>query len=109
MASTKSWSVYLLRCNDGTLYTGVAVDVAARLKTHNEGKGAKYTRVRRPVELVYQENNLLRGDALRREMAIKRLDRAAKLALIQLTPDNPIDTISVKQKRIDHGNCCRFT
>ncbi len=77
-----SWSVYLLRCSDGTLYTGIATDVAARVKTHNEGKGAKYTRARLPVTLLYQEDALTHGDALRREMAIKRLSRTQKLSLI---------------------------
>lgn len=83
----QSWSVYLLRCADGTLYTGIATDVAARLKTHNEGKGAKYTRTRLPATLIYREDCFTHGDALRRERAIKRLSRAAKLALIaQSTP-----------------------
>ncbi len=84
MDSTRpqNWSVYLLHCSDGTLYTGIATDVAVRLKTHNEGKGAKYTRARLPVTLLYQENHLTHGDALRRERAIKRLSRAKKLALI---------------------------
>ena len=82
----QNWSVYLLRCSDGTLYTGIAIDVASRLKTHNEGKGAKYTRVRLPVALLYQENCLTHGDALRRERAIKRLSRAKKLALINNQP-----------------------
>lgn len=75
------WSVYLLRCGDGTLYCGIATDVAARLAQHQAGKGAKYTRGRGPLELVFQEFCGDRPKALRRERAIKRLDRAAKLRL----------------------------
>jgi putative endonuclease len=73
--------VYIVRCADDTLYTGWAVDVARRVKTHNAGRGARYTRMHRPVELVYTEEVLTRSDALRREAAIKRYPRAKKLAL----------------------------
>ena len=76
------WSVYLVRCGDGTLYCGVAKDVAARVAVHNSGKGAKYTRARLPVRLVHEEPGFTRGGALSREWAIKRLSRAEKLALI---------------------------
>jgi putative endonuclease len=75
--------VYLLRCGDGTLYCGIAKDVAARLAQHQEGKGARYTKGRGPLELVYQEGCPDRSEALRREAALKRLDRAAKEALIR--------------------------
>lgn len=81
MASA-DWTVYILRCADGSLYTGVAIDVKARVATHNAGKGAKYTRGRRPVKLVYREPAGSRGAALRREAAIKRLPAAAKRALV---------------------------
>ena len=74
--------VYILRCGDGTLYTGCTNDLASRLRAHQAGRGAKYTRSRLPVELVYQEAAPDRSAALRREAAIKRLDRWAKLALI---------------------------
>lgn len=74
--------VYILRCRDGTLYTGMAKDVARRLDAHNRGKGAKYTRGRGPVEVVYQERCSSKPAALRREIAIKKLSRAEKLALI---------------------------
>jgi predicted GIY-YIG superfamily endonuclease len=77
-----SYYVYLLRCADGTLYTGSTNDPVRRAKVHNSGKGAKYTRSRLPVELVYQEECADRSAALRRESAIKRLSRAEKLALI---------------------------
>lgn len=76
------WTVYILRCGDGTLYTGATNNLPRRLKVHQSGKGAKYTRSRPPVELVYQEEVPDRSSALRREAAIKRLDRRAKLALI---------------------------
>jgi len=76
------WHVYMLRCADHSLYTGVATDLAARVATHNAGKGAKYTRGRLPVKLVYQEAVADRGAALKREHAIKRLPAAAKRRLI---------------------------
>lgn len=77
------WHVYMLRCADHSLYTGVATDVAARVATHNAGKGAKYTRGRLPVKLVYQEAVADRGAALKREYVIKRLAVAAKRRLIR--------------------------
>lgn len=80
------WTVYILRCGDGTLYTGVAKDVTARLKKHQCGKGAAYTRTHLPVELIYQEPNLNRSQALIREAAIKRLSRKAKDLLILPKP-----------------------
>jgi putative endonuclease len=73
--------VYIVRCSDGTLYTGWAVDVAARVKAHNAGRGARYTRARRPVRLVYSEELPTRAEAMQRERQIKRLPRAKKLAL----------------------------
>jgi putative endonuclease len=80
---SKPWFVYVLRCADGTLYTGVTTDLARRLAMHNGAgaRGARYTRSRRPVTLAYHEEVPSRSAALRREMAIKRLDRGAKLAL----------------------------
>ena len=74
--------VYVLRCGDGTLYTGVTTDVERRLREHESGRGAKYTRSRGPLTLVYRETQPDKGAALRREAAIKRLPRAEKLALI---------------------------
>jgi putative endonuclease len=75
------WHVYIVRCADRTLYTGVAKDLPARVAAHNRGRGAKYTRARLPVKLVYQEHVEDRGTAQRREHEIKRLPRAAKRAL----------------------------
>jgi putative endonuclease len=75
--------VYILRCADGSLYTGWTNDVEARIKAHNEGRaGAKYTRSRRPVTLVYWEDCGTKEQAMSREWHIKRLTRAQKLALI---------------------------
>ena len=74
--------VYILRCYDGSLYTGWTTDLKQRVKAHNEGKGAKYTRSRRPVELVYHEEFETKSEALKREAAIKRLSREEKLTLI---------------------------
>lgn len=74
--------VYIVRCTDGTLYTGYARDPAARTKVHNAGRGARYTSGRRPVRLIYSESFETVGDALRRERALKRQSRAQKEALI---------------------------
>lgn len=75
--------VYILRCRDGTLYTGITDDLARRLAAHNSGRGAKYTRGRGPVELAYWETCPDKSAALRREYAVKRLTRQEKLALIE--------------------------
>lgn len=77
-----AWFVYMLRCGDGSLYTGYTDDVARRLAVHQSGKGGKYTRSHLPVELVYQEELPDKSAALRREIAIKRLSRQEKLALL---------------------------
>lgn len=74
---------YILRCADGTLYTGWTNDLQARLKAHNSGKGAKYTKNRLPVELVYFEEFSTKEEAMSREWHIKRLKRAEKLRLIE--------------------------
>ena len=75
--------VYIARCSDGSLYTGMATDVDRRIDEHNDGKGAKYTRSRRPIEEVYREECASKSAALKREAAIKRLSRAEKLNLIK--------------------------
>lgn len=79
------WFVYILSCNDGSLYTGITTDCERRLKQHNSGKGAKYTRVRLPVHIVYQESAACRSSATKRELAIKKLTRKQKMKLIQDT------------------------
>jgi putative endonuclease len=78
----------MLRCADGSLYTGITTDVARRIAEHNgeSGLGARYTRGRRPVQLVHVETAANRAEAARREAAIKRLGRARKLALCALAP-----------------------
>ena len=78
-----SWQVYILRCGDGSLYTGIAVDVDRRAQAHNAGKGAKYTRSRLPVTVVYREACADHSAALRREYAIKQLTHRQKEALVQ--------------------------
>ena len=78
----KKWLVYILRCRDDTLYTGITNDLENRLQSHNEKRGARYTRTRLPVTLVYQEEALSRSLASRREAAIKKLTRSKKLKLI---------------------------
>jgi putative endonuclease len=84
------WTVYLARCRDGTLYTGVTTDPERRLSEHNSGSGSAYTRARLPIVMVYLEVVPDRSSALRREHAIKRLPRAAKeaLAAAELRPSS---------------------
>ena len=78
-----AWYVYILRCGDGTLYTGITDNVSRRLAAHRSGKGAKYTRGRGPLELVYQEAVPDKSAALKREIAVKRLTRQEKERLIE--------------------------
>lgn len=77
-----SWYVYIVECSDGSLYTGISDDVEKRVLVHNAGKGAKYTRGRRPVKLVYFEGCATKSEALKREMVIKKLRREKKNELI---------------------------
>jgi putative endonuclease len=79
-----TWIVYVLRCRDGSLYTGMTNDLPRRLAAHRAGHASAYTRSRRPVRLAYREGHPDRGAALRREAAIKRLTRVQKLALVRL-------------------------
>ena len=79
---SQPYYVYLVRCSDGSIYTGITTDVARRLVEHNHPtKGAKYTRTKQPVTVIYQENCLDRSTALRREYALKRLDHTEKSLL----------------------------
>jgi len=75
--------VYMVSCKDGSLYTGCTNDLENRLKMHNLGKGARYTASRKPVELVYFEEQSDKSAALKREIAIKKMSRQEKLALVQ--------------------------
>ena len=77
-----SWKLYLLRCGDGTLYCGITTDVESRLEAHRSGRGAKYTRGRGPLELVYTEDCGDHSTALKRECAVKRLTKPQKEELI---------------------------
>ena len=81
MANT--WKLYILRCGDGSLYTGVTTDVEKRLQAHRTGKGAKYTRGRGPLELVYREDCGDHSTALKRELDLKALSREEKLKIIE--------------------------
>ncbi|MDA0822485.1 MAG: GIY-YIG nuclease family protein [Proteobacteria bacterium] len=88
---SKAWIVYIVRCADESLYTGVTTQLEQRIAKHNAGKGAKYTRSRRPVVVMYSELAVDRSTALRRERAIKRLSTASKrrlvgAAIIEQTP-----------------------
>ena len=78
-----NWYLYILRCGDGTLYTGITTDVEKRLEQHRSGKGAKYTRGRGPLELVYREELEDHSAALKREWAVKKMTREEKVRLIE--------------------------
>ena len=82
------WTVYILQCADGSLYTGITNDLERRFAEHKAGKGAKYTKGRGPLRLVYQEDCEDRPQALKRENKIKALDKAAKLALVASAPSS---------------------
>jgi putative endonuclease len=88
--SEKIWTIYILECGDKTLYCGITNNIENRLKQHNgEIKGgAKYTRSRQPLELVYQESAVSRSEALKREIVIKKMTRKTKTALIHLNKLN---------------------
>ncbi|MDA0832157.1 MAG: GIY-YIG nuclease family protein [Planctomycetota bacterium] len=76
------WTVYILRCKDGTFYTGITKDITRRCRQHNAGIASRYTRSRLPVEVVYQELQIGRGVAIKRELAVKALSRKQKEELI---------------------------
>jgi putative endonuclease len=76
--SRKTWFLYILKCGDGTLYTGITNDMQRRLRQHNDGSASRYTRSRLPVKLIYREPCRSRSLALRKEWAIKRLPRKEK-------------------------------
>src|SRR5438093_13592402 len=82
--SGNEWLVYMVRCADGSLYTGIAKDVTRRCQQHNAGTASRYTRSRLPVKLVYQEAHPSQSSALKREAAIKAMTRREKLAMIRL-------------------------
>ena len=83
-SSAERWFVYILRCIDGSLYTGITKDVNRRCEQHNAGTASRYTRSRLPVNVVYQESQATQSLALKREAAIKGMSRQGKESLIQL-------------------------
>ncbi|MFT4583669.1 MAG: putative GIY-YIG superfamily endonuclease [Gammaproteobacteria bacterium] len=85
---SKVWTVYIVRCADDSLYTGVTIELEQRIAKHNAGKGAKYTRSRRPVVVMYSELAADRSAALRREREIKRMSTASKRRLAGATIDD---------------------
>jgi len=93
--STSPWWVYIVRCVDGTLYTGIARNLDARLRCHNAGKGARYTRSRRPVEPVYSEAAHDRRAALKREYEIRRRGASYKRALIAESVADPLKLLDI--------------
>ena len=82
----KAWYLYILRCGDGSLYTGITTDVEKRLEAHRSGKGAKYTRGRGPLTLVYRETCGDHSRALKRELEVKAMTAAQKNKMLQLSP-----------------------
>jgi putative endonuclease len=82
--------VYIVRCCDGTFYTGYTRDLKARVRLHNAGRGAKYTRARRPVRLIFHETFATQAEAMRRECEIKRLPRARKAELVKRRRKKPV-------------------
>lgn len=100
VGAEKSWWVYILLCADGTLYTGMTDDIPRRLRAHNTGRGAKYTRGRRPVLLVYRERCASRSQALRREAALKRLSRSQKWDLIQTNRNELEGMHTMEEKQV---------
>jgi putative endonuclease len=87
---TPAWTVYMLRCSDGSIYTGITKDLPRRLAQHRAGRGSAYTRSHLPLRVVFTESRRTRGAALRREAALKALTRGQKLALISaLTSPRP--------------------
>jgi predicted GIY-YIG superfamily endonuclease len=79
---SRDWTVYVIRCRDRSLYTGITTDLDRRLRQHNAGRASRYTRSRLPVKLVHREAQPDQSTALKRELAIKKMSRAQKLAMI---------------------------
>jgi predicted GIY-YIG superfamily endonuclease len=91
------WYLYLLRCRDGTLYTGITNDIKRRTAQHNRGVASHYTRSRLPVEIIYQERCRSRSSALRKEYAMKQLPRAAKVAYVEAK--SPAERSGIMRKK----------
>ncbi len=91
-ATTATWLCYLLRCKDGTLYCGITNDLVTRVIKHNEGKGAKYTRMKRPVTVAWTEETPNKVSALKREYQIRKLTKAEKEQLVRVWKGNAATT-----------------
>ncbi|HAR41101.1 MAG TPA: hypothetical protein DCS07_00455, partial [Bdellovibrionales bacterium] len=102
----KSYVVYILRCNDQSLYTGITNDLENRLEKHTEGQGAKYVRSRLPVQLVYTEAVGKKGKALQREAEIKRLSKTAKENLVHSKTDETWWSTGIRFQCQGSGQCC---
>lgn len=96
----KEWTLYILECRDGTLYTGITDDLHRRLKAHRSGRGAKYTRGRGPLTLRYLEKLPDHSAALKREIAIKRLSRSEKLAMLHKFSEERGDALEISDNEI---------
>ena len=101
----KDWTVYILRCVDGSLYTGIAKDVQARIKQHSGGRGAAYTRSRLPVTLLYQESGFNRSEALIREAQIKAMPRSKKKEIISNVVGGPWPICPTRGRRSRPRSC----
>lgn len=88
----KDWLVYILECRDGTFYTGITGDIRNRVTAHNEGRGAKYTKGRGPVRLLYDEKVQGRSEALKREVEIKRMSRSEKMGLMGILDKKVVES-----------------
>ena len=101
----KKWVVYILRCKNDTLYTGITTDVTRRVKEHNTSKrAAKYTSLRRPVELVFFKKCIDRSEAIKEELRIKKLTRIKKLEIISKTKSEPRKARPIAEKVLLHKN-----
>lgn len=89
MLANNDYLVYILECSDGSLYTGITNNIKKRLQMHTSGKASKFTRTRLPIKLVYTEGDYSKSTALSRELAIKKLAKTQKLALINAVVKNP--------------------
>jgi predicted GIY-YIG superfamily endonuclease len=101
-ARTAAWFLYILKCGDASLYTGVTTDLPVRLARHCAGRGARYTRGRGPLALVYWEPCAGRSDALKREREVKKLDRKDKLALVG--PAGPRSVLFAQEANTGKGH-----
>ena len=105
---SRSWSVYVARCSDGSLYTGIAVDVRARIAAHDAGKGARYTRGRGPLALVAKRRCASKGEALRLELAVKALPREDKEKLASARRFRAIAQVAASDETTSGSSAARM-